>query len=732
MIRNQIDAETDRTLRRRRFLQLAGLAGTAALAHDVSTQASAMTANDLSNIIDRHGVPQNARPESNNGITVFADNGAWHAYALPAVSDEGLYGAFTGPLYIAQEYPWFLSRAFSRLQFVDTHSGQPLRLTADTTPKLDSYPGLLRQSFDVDGVTITLELRFVTNRTALGIAQVHNREDRPRRFTVSWSGELLRPREEPMRSAMRLASARTGVRVEFDRVRQTWDFMTSGEERFTVRHRRPVDTDVDGDRYVTRLRSPVVVPPNQKRSLSWTETYTFTDEERDTELPKVRQALATPGDAVRTVEARWNTYLQSILNDPETYDELAVKALETLVTNWRSPAGAVQSDGITPSISYVWFAGGFWAWDSWKAAVGTVRFDPWLAKRTIQSLFDHQITPDSAQRPQDAGMIPDLVAYNDPEHGGGNWNVRNTKPPLAAWAVWEIYRATDDAAFVREMYPALVAYHEWWYRNRDHDGNGIAEYGATVHPDNGDTEAIRMAAAWESGMDNAPRFDPDSGVRILKNRNTAGELVGYSLDQESVDLNAYLYAEKQYLAAMASIIDRTEEAETFTQEAAAVSSFIRDHMFDPETGYFYDTDIDTKEPLVDRGRGIEGAIPLWAETASQSQAAAVQQILTDPAEFATHVPFPSVSRSSPDFDPEAYWRGPVWLDQATFALTGLSRYGYEQTAKNMATTLISHADGLLSNEPIAENYNPLTGETLNAPNFSWSAAALITLYTEQL
>ena len=32
------------------------------------------------------------------------------------------------------------------------------------------------------------------------------------------------------------------------------------------------------------------------------------------------------------------------------------------------------------------------------------------------------------------------------------------------------------------MYPKLVDYHNWWYRNRDHNGNGLIEYGATAHP----------------------------------------------------------------------------------------------------------------------------------------------------------------------------------------------------------------------------------------------------------
>lgn len=78
--------------------------------------------------------------------------------------------------------------------------------------------------------------------------------------------------------------------------------------------------------------------------------------------------------------------------------------------------------------------------------------------------------------------MPDLIAWNlSPERGGdgGNWNERNTKPSLAAWSVMEVYNTTQDKAWLAEMYPKLVAYHDWWLRNRDHNGNGVPEYGAT-------------------------------------------------------------------------------------------------------------------------------------------------------------------------------------------------------------------------------------------------------------
>lgn len=90
--------------------------------------------------------------------------------------------------------------------------------------------------------------------------------------------------------------------------------------------------------------------------------------------------------------------------------------------------------------------------------------------------------------------------------------------------------------------------------------------------------------------------------------------------------------------------------------------------------------------------------------------------------FNTPMPFPTVSRENPRYSPEKYWRGPVWLDQAYFAVEGLHRYGYEDEAATMARKLIEAAEGLTEDSPIRENYSPETGAGLNASNFSWSAA----------
>ncbi|MGA4843913.1 MGH1-like glycoside hydrolase domain-containing protein [Streptomyces sp. G45] len=682
------------------------------------------------NVLDLRGVPKAAEPGEFNPVNVFADRGAWHAYALPSAGDPATYGGFSGPLYIAQEYPWWLSKAFSRIRL--SEKGKALDLDAGGAPRFSSLPGVLRQTYRLDGLRLTLELRFATDRTALVRARIHNTGRAPRTLAADWTGSLLRPAKSPQREAPSLSATGRGVAVGFARVREKWDYLTDGTERFEVTHRDAVRTTVQGDTYRSALAAPVRLAPGAARTLDWTESYTFTGAERAREAASVRRVLAHPAAVTAAGDARWRRYVAAVTRDvPPARRRLAVKSLETLVTNWRSAAGRIRHDAISPSLSYKWFTGGVWAWDTWKQAVGTARFAPGLAKSQIRAMFDHQIRPGSATRPQDAGMLPDAVFYNDTADGGGNWNERNSKPPLAAWAVWEVYRRSGDRGFLREMYPKLAAYQAWWYRNRDHDRDGLAEYGATVDPANDSAEQRRLAAAWESGMDNAPRFDAALGTSVVANRDASGTVIGYSLTQESVDLNAYLAADQDHLASIARALGDRAGERHWRSRARATHRAVRERMYDPGDGWFHDTDLDSGKRLTARGRGIEGAVPLWTGTASRAQAAAVRDKLTDPAEFATPVPFPTVARSSPYFAPQRYWRGPVWLDQAYFAEAGLRRYGYRREARALTDRLVTNAWGLAARGPVMENYDPLTGAPLNSPNFSWSAAVLLPMLSDE-
>lgn len=667
------------------------------------------------NLLDPSGAPWSALPGTFNTINTFSDLGAWHGYSLPGPYDYDMYGSFVGPLFILR-WPWYMGRRFNAIVMTDGPTGEVLDLSESELLELTWYPGLLRQAYRVEDLDVILELRFVTNRSALIRTVIRNGSPQPRTLRVGWEGSILRHYKLPFRDMVTPVPAEHGLVVEFSDIPE-W---SNDEIKFEIIYPFPVKCEVDRDLYRVFANEDVHLPAESEIEIYHAHAYTFTGAERDKEHDLLRKIFDEPEFYVKLTDERWEGYLRRGLKqvpDDELLQRVAVKSIITLLGNWRSAACDLRSDGITPSISTSYFSSGFWAWDTWKQAVAVVNFAPELAVDSIRSMFDFQISHDDEERSQDRGMVIDCVFQNSIEN-----NARNSKPPLAAWAVWEVYSVTQDMEFLCEMYPKLVSYHDWWYRNRDHDRNGIAEYGATVHPDNHDRQSIIQAAAWESGMDNAPRFDEDYGIEVLENRDEAGRLLGYSLSQESVDLNCYLYAEKDYLSKIAETLGKSKEAEMYRQEAKRVGDFIRVYMWDDETRFFYDVDIAEKRPLVERGMGIEGAIALWSGVVDAEQAFCVCSSLMDEQLFNTPMPFPTVSRANPRYSPEKYWRGPVWLDQAYFAVEGLHRYGYKEEARAMARKLIEAAEGLTDDSPIRENYSPETGAGLNAGSFSWSAA----------
>ncbi|NBJ69511.1 MULTISPECIES: alpha-glucosidase [Clostridia] len=707
---------------------------------------------------------------STNKFNHFSDLGAWHGYYLPDYKAKDLFGGFAGPIVIAEEYPVNLSKAINKISISNTDTKQVYDLSDSNRLDFTYYPGRLVQQYEMDDFNLTLELIFVSNRTAMIQTQIKNNTEQPLHIDVSWDGALLNKIEEgsyTLNLEQSLQATKHGVQVNFANIRETWMYFSTDQAAYLIAHDQPVKTAVNGEEYVTALRSPVTIKPGKSFTTYTTESYTFTNKEWKAEQKKIKKYMKQAKKHFKDNEKRWQGYLDKTFNEktsehyPE-YQKVATKSIETLMTNWRSPAGAIKHDGTIPSMSYKWFIG-MWAWDSWKQAVALAEFNPELAKNNIRALFDYQITSNDKVRPQDEGAIIDAIFYNqDPSRGGegGNWNERNSKPPLAAWAVWNVYERTKDKKFLKEMYPKLKAYHQWWYTNRDHDQNGISEYGSTVSDANWERndaneiikdnegnpklneDAVIEAAAWESGMDNATRFDKegvgqgDPGVLVFENKNKANEVIGYSINQESADLNAYLYAEKGFLTSMAKELKQLKDAKQFTNEAKTVKKYMKKYMYDEETGFFYDLQINKdgskKRLLTNRGKGTEGWIPLWAKLADKKQAEKVVQNMIDPKKFNTYMPFPTASKDNAKYDPNHYWRGPVWMDQALFGIEALQNYGYNKDAKTLTKKLFNHAEGLLGDGPIRENYNPETGKGLSTKNFSWSAASYYLLYKNTL
>ncbi|MBT1445044.1 cell wall anchor protein [Shewanella sp. JM162201] len=670
------------------------------------------------------GVPPSSESRDKLGnlipAAVYTDLGAWHGFHLPTAA---AVGSFPGPLIIAEEYSIHLSKAMERLSI--SQGGQLLPL-AQAKVTLSAEPWGLYQRLDWPELSVTLALEYLDARTAIVTTGVINQAQRPQQLTLHWQGEPFAEHSgEALTSEPKLGERQISWAMN-DRA-DTWNLLLNGAS-YRISFETPLSLSAAAQKGY-RGELTISLSAGEQRVFRSAHRYFHTR----AEVSEFAFDWGRVDGALKANKARWQQRFARLgASGDRALDGAAQKAVMTLLHNWRSAAGAIRRDAITPSVTYKWF-NGVWAWDSWKQAAALARFDAGLAKSNVEAMFDYQFGADDKLRPQDEGNLPDAIFYNQsPERGGrgGNWNERNGKPPLAAWAVWEINKQAPDHEFVKRMYPKLVAYHEWWYRNRDHNQNGLAEYGANLHSAHvkdgkPDSKAILEAAAWESGMDNAPRFDARPSLKVLENRDRAGKLLGYSVSQESVDLNSYLYAEKGYLAEFADELGLKEEAARWREQAERLKAQIQTLMWDEEQGFFFDRDSISGERLVSLGKGVEGWIPLWARAAAKAQGERIIREQLEPGRFGSLIPFPTVSVDNPAFAPSRYWRGPVWLDQLYFALEGMENYGGATQIRPLVLRLFQQGQGIIGDGPIRENYQPLTGEGLHATNFSWSASVLL-------
>lgn len=642
------------------------------------TEKLADSRNGYYNLINIKNAP---KYERDRDCFVFSDLGSWIGYALPENEANENTGGFVGP-YMMTGRGWIAS---TLAQPSMTVNGERFDF-ARNIQTAKYYPGKLVQEFRNEQVYFVTELCYESAQTAVIRTSVRNISDKELDISLSYEGGLL-GKNASLKAMDKGVLINTGVEDAQLAVR----FLTADQVNV-----------VGKDSLRVAEKVSLALASGAEYQGAYTETFAFDEASLQNELKA--QSSMNVEQVFTKNEERWNGYLASIFKGESPYlkenkyRRVMVKAMITLVSNWRTPAGDILHDGCYPS--YCGFFG-VWSWDSWKHASATALFNPELAKNEIRCLFDYQA---------ENGMIPDYVSRFKERI---NW--RDTKPPLAAWAVMNVYENTGDKAFVEEMFDKLYKYHQWWYTDRDHDKNGVCEYGST--------DGTLIAAAWESGMDNGVRFDE---AEMLKNEPENA----WSMNQENICLNSFLYAEKGYLAKMAQMLGKNELADKLTQEAKALKEHIQTKMFDPETGFFYDTRIGTGEFI--KVMGAECWLPLWAGIATPEQARQVLDKMLDPTKFNSTVPLGTLEISHLRFRPtRGYWRGPVWIDQVYFGVMGLRKYGFDKEADMFVRKYIANAQGLLTDGPIHENYNPLTGETLNCPNFGWSSAVTLRMLLNQ-
>lgn len=349
-----------------------------------------------------------------------------------------------------------------------------------------------------------------------------------------------------------------------------------------------------------------------------------------------------------------------------------------------------------------------WLWDSCFHAIAYRHFDAGMARDELRALMAHQVGAGA-----DAGMIPHMAYWDGT--GEALWGHAErsiiTQPPLIAVAAWLVYDSTGDDDFLRELYPGLLAYHDWFERRRDLNGDGLV---AIIHP-------------WESGWDASPRWDAAMGLHLPSDEDSkqarhglVTTLRAHDCDARTlrdagsfcvypVDFNAIRAYDLLMLSKIAAVIGADDLHPRYERVRDAVVGAFAPHGSDINAADGKPTHIESAAQFV--LALAADAFPLDALRADR---------------FWPRYPVPTTPSDAPNYDGGHYWRGNVWLAVNWLIYTALRVHHQPETARELATRSLDLVDAT----GFYEYFNPQTGAGYGPSQQSWSTIVLDMLATE--
>lgn len=399
-----------------------------------------------------------------------------------------------------------------------------------------------------------------------------------------------------------------------------------------------------------------------------------------------------------------------------------------------------------------------WSWDAAFVSIGLAHMSVERALLELRTLFDAQWS---------TGMIPHIVFSDVPGYfpGPDVWGTEVAEakptevltsgicqPPVHAIALARIvdiartHGGADAAraeAFVTELLPKIVAWHQWLSDVRDPSGRGL----------------VQIHHGWESGMDNSPRWDSAyAGVTVaeaVELRRHDTQVVADVADRPSDEEYQRYLTLVQEMRSVGYDDARISEVVSFRVGDVFMTAILA--LAADETARLADgigaRDIATRQrALADRARRgvlatvdpatlrcrdfdeIAGTFVDAESVASWSVALCggdeilrrEQTAVLSGPRWAGHPSLrfelpPTVSPDDPGFRPRTYWRGPTWPFLNWLFVWALRRHGEEALAARWRSESLA----MLADLSFGEYYDPQTGEPAGSHDQSWTAAAVV-------
>ena len=412
----------------------------------------------------------------------------------------------------------------------------------------------------------------------------------------------------------------------------------------------------------------VAVTGNWRRDHADNVTMTFSGEEGFEGTIDLFQTLPPPPaeaafDAVLAgIDTEFSDWLAR--TPPGGAEEARRLAAYLLWANTVPPAGALTRPAIYMSKNDMI---NIWSWDNAFSALGVAAMDEALAFDQFAAIFDHQ---------DPSGLLPDFVNDRDVSFAF-------TKPPVHGWAILRLIDRhpgwlTDDRR--KALVPWLDKQVSYWLTHARKDATTLPAY---CHGN-------------DSGWDNATFF-AEGGPVITPDLPTFLILACDCLARLDPTRASHWKAMADGLCSL--LLSTLWSGEAFGTRLAADPGRLRQ---DDSLIGFIPLLLGPRLPPEVAGRLIQrlsggGWITDWGPATERPQ--------------------------SPLYEPDGYWRGPIWAPTTMLLWDGLMSQGETTLARDLARRFCR----LCEMSGMAENFDAITGDGLRDRAFAWTSAVYLWL-----
>jgi glycogen debranching enzyme len=367
-----------------------------------------------------------------------------------------------------------------------------------------------------------------------------------------------------------------------------------------------------------------------------------------------------------------------------------------------------------------------WFWDSCFNAIALSHFDIARAEAELVSLLKNQ---------HDDGFVSHVTFWQRDQHEEvvstyaiafrNKYLTDEMQPPLLAEAVAAVASRGRGPEFLREILPSVRRFYDWLDRVRSPYGDGLVR---VVQPD-------------ETGLDHSPKWDELMEIKDEENASwfrgwnlICDKYVPYNRDPKKMIEEDYfvvadvmvnvIYIENlRVMERLYLQLNDAESAKIFAERAALARKSLDTKCWDEQSQLYFD--INGKNDRKIKVNTFSSLMPLLLPDLDPARRDALLEHLTDPQEYWSEYPIPTVAMNHPSFRPDTVggnlvFRGPTWIHSNWYLARGLIRHGRIDLARHIAAQSVE----LIRKSGVREYYNPHTGAGWGAPDFSWSTILL--------